>query len=43
LEPDVAWRLFYNAIPRDEARARVSAEGDERLIAPLLTTRSVMV
>jgi hypothetical protein len=43
LEPDAAWRLFYNALPADQARNRITVRGEERLIAPLLSTRSVMV
>ena len=37
---DTAWRLFYNAPVERDA---ISVEGDERLAAPLLHVRSVMV
>lgn len=40
--PD-AWRVFYNALPPEEARRRARVEGDERLAAAVLGTRSVMV
>lgn len=38
-----AWRLLYNALSGDEAGRRVAAEGDTRLAAAVLRTRSVMV
>jgi uncharacterized protein (TIGR03083 family) len=40
---DVAWRIFYNAIPAREARARVDAHGPDALVDPLLGTRSVIL
>lgn len=43
LDSDAAWRLFFNALPREEAARRVSAEGDGRLCAAFLNVRSVMV
>lgn len=43
LDADTAWRLFYNALGRDEAAARVETEGDERLCETYLAVRSVMV
>lgn len=43
LDADAAWRLFFNALPRDEAARRVACEGDRRLCATLLGVRSVMV
>ena len=42
-DPDMAWRLLYNALPLAIARKRVSIQGDAALAAPLLSTRSVMV
>lgn len=43
VEPPAAWRLFYNALPPEAAREKVSIQGDETLAGPLLRTRSVMV
>jgi uncharacterized protein (TIGR03083 family) len=43
LDADAAWRLFFNALPREEAARRVACEGDERLCAKFLGVRSVMV
>jgi uncharacterized protein (TIGR03083 family) len=43
VDADTAWRLLYNAIPADAAAARVAIEGDDRLAAPMLYARSVMV
>jgi uncharacterized protein (TIGR03083 family) len=43
MDGDTAWRLFYNALSADEARRRVTAEGDERLATAVLRARSVMV
>ncbi len=40
---DTAWRLFYNALPIDEARVRVRIDGDATLVEPMLRARSVMV
>lgn len=40
---DSAWRLFYNALPADVARASVVIEGDAALAEPLFKARSVMV
>jgi uncharacterized protein (TIGR03083 family) len=40
---DVAWRLFYNAIPPGEARTRVDARGPDALVDRLLGTRSVVL
>jgi hypothetical protein len=31
LPGDIAWRVFTKGITRDEARSRISIEGDERL------------
>jgi uncharacterized protein (TIGR03083 family) len=43
VEPDVAWRLFYNALSPERAREEITVYGDESLAAPLTRTRSVMV
>jgi hypothetical protein len=43
LEPDAAWRLFYNALPPERAREEVTIRGDGSLVEPLIRTRSVMV
>lgn len=43
MDGDTAWRLLYNALPRQTVRSRITVSGNERLAAPLLTTRSVMV
>ncbi len=43
VEPAVVWRLFYNALPPESAREKVTIQGDESLAGPLLRTRSVMV
>lgn len=43
MDGETAWRLLYNALPADEARARVAVDGDERLLAAVLRMRSVMV
>lgn len=43
VDPDTSWRLLYNALPPEAALKRVRIEGDARLAAPLLSTRSVMV
>ncbi|HEU0055080.1 MAG TPA: maleylpyruvate isomerase N-terminal domain-containing protein [Longimicrobium sp.] len=43
LDSDAAWRLLYNALSEDEARARIQIEGDATLAAPLFAMRSVMV
>jgi hypothetical protein len=40
---DDVWRLFYNALPLDEIRARVAIEGDATLAQPLLRARSVIL
>jgi uncharacterized protein (TIGR03083 family) len=40
---DDAWRLFYNALPTEEARERVRIEGDASLAVPLLHARSVIL
>ena len=43
LDADAAWRLFFNALDRAEAAARVEATGDARLCETFLGVRSVMV
>jgi uncharacterized protein (TIGR03083 family) len=43
LDADTAWRLFFNALGREEAAARVEASGDEKLCETFLGVRSVMV
>jgi uncharacterized protein (TIGR03083 family) len=43
LDADTAWRLFFNALGRDEAARLVEASGDEKLCAAFLGVRSVMV
>jgi uncharacterized protein (TIGR03083 family) len=43
LDADAAWRLFFNALPLDEAARRVESAGDPRLSAAFLAARSVMV
>jgi uncharacterized protein (TIGR03083 family) len=43
LDPDSAWRLLYNALPRVEAIKRTRIEGDASLAEPLFAMRSVMV
>lgn len=41
--PDDAWRLLYNALPPERARATLEISGDAALAEPLLVARSVMV
>jgi hypothetical protein len=43
MDADAAWRLLYNALPPDAARARVTITGDPALAEPMLRARSVMV
>ncbi|HSK79176.1 MAG TPA: maleylpyruvate isomerase N-terminal domain-containing protein [Thermoanaerobaculia bacterium] len=43
VDAETAWRIFYNALPPEAAAARVEIEGDPRLGAAFLKTRSVMV
>jgi uncharacterized protein (TIGR03083 family) len=42
-EPDVLWRLFFNALPASEASRALAVDGPRELVAPLLRARSVMV
>lgn len=41
--PEHAWKLFFNALPRDRALAALEISGDPRLVDPLLRARAVMV
>jgi len=43
MDADAAWRLFFNALAREEAERRIEATGDERLCATFMTARAVMV
>jgi hypothetical protein len=43
VDADTAWRLLYNALSPDAARARVAIEGEAALAEPMLRARSVMV
>lgn len=43
LDEDTAWRLFYNALPADGARARATVTGDPALAEPIFSARAVMV
>jgi uncharacterized protein (TIGR03083 family) len=43
LDAETAWRLFFNALDKEEARRRVAASGDRELCAAFLAVRSVMV
>ena len=43
LDADTAWRLFFNALSKDEAAPLVEASGDEHLCETFLAVRSVMV
>jgi uncharacterized protein (TIGR03083 family) len=40
---ETAWRLLFNALPRERAAALVAGTGDAALLAPLLGARSVIV
>ena len=42
-DADTAWKLLYNALSVEAARARVTITGDSALIEPMLRARSVMV
>jgi hypothetical protein len=42
-DADTAWKLLYNALSAEAARARVRVTGDSVLAEPMLRTRSVMV
>lgn len=43
MSDEVAWRLFFNALPLASAASVIRVEGDRALAAPLLTVRSVVV
>ena len=43
MSDDSAWRLLFNALPRERAGALVARTGDAALLAPLLSARSVIV
>jgi uncharacterized protein (TIGR03083 family) len=43
MSDDVAWRLFFNALPLSSAESLIQLEGDVVLAAPLLRVRSVIV
>lgn len=43
MSDDTAWRLLFNALPRDRADRLVSRRGDRALPEPLLRARSVIV
>jgi len=42
-DSDSAWKLLYNALSLEAARARVAISGDHSLADPMLGARSVMV
>jgi uncharacterized protein (TIGR03083 family) len=43
MSDEVAWRLFFNALPPSEAQAVIRLDGDADLARPLLRARSVVV
>jgi uncharacterized protein (TIGR03083 family) len=43
MDPDTAWRLFFNALPAAAARSRVRLEGDAVLAGKLLEARGVVI
>jgi uncharacterized protein (TIGR03083 family) len=43
MSDEVAWRLFFNALPLAEAHSAVRLDGDVDLALPLLRARSVIV
>jgi hypothetical protein len=43
MDADAAWRLFFNALPEEQARARIAFEGSEALASRVLGARGVMV
>jgi hypothetical protein len=42
-DADTAWKILYNALSPEAARARVAITGDANLAEPMLAARSVMV
>lgn len=43
MDADTAWRLFFNALKREDAEKRVEASGDPEMCSMLLSARAVMV
>lgn len=43
MSDDTAWRLLFNGLAPDAARARIDLDGDPALLAPLFRARSVIV
>lgn len=43
MSDDVAWRLFFNALPPSSAALMIQIDGEAALAAPLLRVRSVIV
>ncbi len=43
MDTDTAWRLFFNALKREEAEKRIEAVGNQELCSTFLNTRAVMV
>jgi uncharacterized protein (TIGR03083 family) len=43
LDPDTAWRMFFNALSPADARRRAMVDGDAELAEPLFGARAVMV
>jgi uncharacterized protein (TIGR03083 family) len=42
VDEDAAWRIFFKALPEEDAQRRVSVVGDASLARPFLTARAVM-
>jgi hypothetical protein len=42
-DADSSWKLLFNALSSDSARARVAITGDHKLTEPMLRSRAVMV
>ena len=40
---DAAWRLLFNGLPQDTARAAIVVRGDAQLVEPLLRARSIVI
>jgi uncharacterized protein (TIGR03083 family) len=40
---DVAWRVFYNALPPTQANAEIMVEGQANLAVPLIRARSIVI
>ncbi|HEY0872159.1 MAG TPA: maleylpyruvate isomerase N-terminal domain-containing protein [Vicinamibacterales bacterium] len=43
IDADDAWRLFYNALSKEQAESRAKIEGDPRIAAPLIRARAVIL